>query len=184
MSTTIVLAMHGAPPADFPGDELAEFFGLHMRLEHGRPGAEQPSGLAARYAALEEKMRNWPRTPQNDPFHAASLELAQRLEEATGTQVLAGFNEFCAPTLDAALDEAAASGAERVVVVTPMMTRGGEHSERDIPAAVERARSRHAAAQFVYVWPFDPADIAHFLAGQIERHLGGGRQAHSARADE
>ena len=31
----------------------------------------------------------------------------------------------------------------KVLVVTPMMTRGGEHVEREIPAAVARARRRH-----------------------------------------
>lgn len=179
MSTTrIVLAMHGAPSIDFPGDELAEFFGLHMRLEHGAPGGEQRTHLEARYAELEEKVRTWPRTPQNDPFHAASLELAGHLEEATGSRVVVGFNEFCAPTLGEALAQATGE-AQRVVVVTPMMTRGGEHSERDIPAAVARARARHPEVEFVYAWPFDSADVAGFLAEQIERLLGarGGRMA-------
>jgi sirohydrochlorin cobaltochelatase len=174
MSTTIVLAMHGAPPVDFPGDELAEFFGLHMRLEHGPPGGEQRARLEARYAELEEKVRTWPRTPQNDPFYAASLEMAAHLEAATGSRVVVGFNEFCSPTLDEALDEAAAADVQQVVVVTPMMTRGGEHAERDIPAAIDRARAEHTDAEFLYAWPFEAADVAAFLAGQIERWLGPG----------
>jgi len=171
MSTTIVLAMHGAPPSDFPGDELAEFFGLHMRLEHGGPGGEQHARLEARYVELEEKVRRWPRTLRNDPFHAASLELARRLEEATGSRVVVGFNEFCAPTLGEALAEAAGV-AQRVVVVTPMMTRGGEHSEHDIPVAIAKARAAHPDVEFLYVWPFDTTDVAGFLAEQIERLLG------------
>lgn len=175
MSTTIVLAMHGAPPVDFPGEELAEFFGLHMRLEHGPPGGEQRARLEARYEELEEKVRTWPRTPQNDPFYAASLEMAAHLEEATGSQVVVGFNEFCAPTLDDALAEAAGPGVQQVVVVTPMMTRGGEHAERDIPAAIEWARARHEGVAFFYAWPFDAADVAAFLAGQIAQRFGPGR---------
>jgi sirohydrochlorin cobaltochelatase len=172
--TTIVLVMHGAPPSDFPRDELAELFGLHMRLEHQPQSEAQQARLEARHAELDIKMRNWPRTPQNDPFFAASVELTQNLAEAVGTPVLVGFNEFCAPTLDEALDEAATSGARRVVVATPMMTRGGEHSERDIPAAIERARKRHPTVAFDYVWPFDAMEVARFLAGRIAAHLGAG----------
>ncbi len=174
-TTTIVLAMHGAPPSDFARDELAELFGLHMRIEHQPLSEEQRARLEARHTELDIKVRNWPRTPQNDPFFAASMELAQRLGEAGGSRVVVGFNEFCSPTLDEALHEAATLGAQRVVVVTAMMTRGGEHSERDIPAAIERARARHPGVEFLYAWPFDAADVAGFLAGQIERRLGSGQ---------
>jgi CbiX protein len=56
-------------------------------------------------------------------------------------------------------------------VVTPMMTRGGEHSEADIPMAIARARSRHPSVRFQYAWPFAPAEVAGFLAMQIHRCL-------------
>ena len=58
-----------------------------------------------------------------------------------------------------------------MVVVTPMMTRGGEHSEVDIPAAVDEAGKRHPETRYVYVWPFDTAAVAGFLANQISKHL-------------
>lgn len=174
MTTTIVLAMHGAPPSGFPRDELAELFGLHMRLEHQPLSEEQRARLEARHAELDIKVRNWPRTPENDPFFAASLELGRHLSEATGRRVVVGFNEFCAPTLDEALDEAATLGVQRVVVVTPMMTRGGEHAERDIPAAIERARARQPAVTFVYAWPFAAEEVAGFLAEQIGQQPGSG----------
>lgn len=166
MSTRIVLAMHGAPPNDFPRDEMREYFGLRSRLGHGGDGE-----LRRRHDELERKMREWPRNAQNDPYHAASQDLAAQLTSATGHQATAGFNEFCGPTLDEALDLAAGGGADTVVVVTPMMTRGGEHSEKEIPAAVDDARKRHADVRFVYVWPFDSADVAGFLASQVSRFL-------------
>jgi sirohydrochlorin cobaltochelatase len=169
MKSIVVLAMHGAPPNDFPKQRLGEFFGLHGRLEfaHG-PELE---AMQRRYHELEAQVRTWPRTPANDPFHAASLELADRLSEAVGCQVVVGFGEFCAPSLDQALDEAVTRGAESITVVTPMMTRGGEHSEVDIPAAIGRAQRRHPAALIRYVWPFEPADVAHFLAAEIKKHM-------------
>ncbi len=165
MSTVIVLVMHGASPVDFPRQEAAEFFNLRARLKHVH-GPER-AALLRRHDELDAKMRAWPRTPQNDPFFAGSQELAGHLRHATGAEVIVGFNEFCGPSLDEALDSAARR-AESVVVITPMVTRGGEHSEVDIPEAVRRAQDRHPGVRFRYVWPFDPAAIARFLASQIE----------------
>lgn len=162
MKTIIVLAMHGSPPADFPRPELAEFMRLHAQLDHG-DGAP-PKELVRRHDELDLKVRRWPRSAANDPFYAGSTALAAELERAARLKVLAGFNEFCAPSLGEAFDEAARSGAVRVIVITPMMTRGGEHAERDIPTAIERARRNHPGVEFVYAWPFPSAEVARFLA--------------------
>jgi sirohydrochlorin cobaltochelatase len=169
VSSHIVLAMHGSPPRDFPRREMAEYFGLRSRLGHA--AGDDPS--KPRYEELERKMRDWPRTPENDPYFTASQEMAAQLSRATGNPVTVGFNEFCAPTLDAALDRAAGDGADTVIVVTPMMTRGGEHSETEIPEEVEQARKRHPGTRFVYVWPFESADVAGFLAAQIRQFMSG-----------
>jgi sirohydrochlorin cobaltochelatase len=167
--SVIVLAMHGVPPSDFPRRELGEFFALHARFEHAA-SAEEPA--FSRYLGLDRKVRDWPRSAQNDLYYAASFELARELSVVAGVEVIVGFNEFCAPGLDDALDRAAASGTGRVVVVTPMMTPGGEHSEQDIPAAIERARRRHPGVAFEYAWPFAVGDVAGFLADHVRRHLG------------
>jgi sirohydrochlorin cobaltochelatase len=164
----IVLAMHGSPPLDFPQPELAEFFGLQARIGHGK-GSAQPE-LDRRFEEIEAKMRTWPRTPQNDPFYAGSLDLAEHLRRASGLEVVVGFNEFCAPTLEEAFDLAARAG-ETIVVVTPMMTRGGEHSAVDIPEAIRRAKAKYPAKRFIYAWPFATEDIARFLASQVSRFL-------------
>lgn len=169
MRTTIVLAMHGAPPNDFPKREMGEFFSLHSRLQHS--AGPDHATLERRYAELEAKMRAWPRTAQNDPYYAAAQALATQLAPATGSRVVVGFGEFCAPSLDEALDQAMEEAPEKVIVVTPMMTRGGGHSEVDIPEAVGRARERHPATPIVYAWPFDVAEIALFLASQIRRFV-------------
>jgi len=157
--------MHGSPPTDFPRGELQEFFTLHARMHSAPP--ERPQEMRQRYAELEARMRNWPRNADNDPFFAASKELARLLSDAAGCPVELGFNEFCAPGLDEALDRAASRSPAEVIVVTPMMTRGGEHSEQDIPQAIERARARHPHVRFRYAWPFDAARVARFLAEQL-----------------
>lgn len=169
MKTIIVLAMHGAPPNDFPQRELGELFGLHARLDHTQ-GLER-AALERRHAELDAKMRAWPRTAQNDPFYIGSQALAAELVCVTEYPVIVGFNEFCAPSLDEAFDRAVEQGASRIIVVTPMVTRGGEHSEADIPAAVRRAQTRHPGLSLLYAWPFATPCVAQFLAAQVEHFL-------------
>jgi sirohydrochlorin cobaltochelatase len=165
----IVLAMHGSPPLDFPEDEMTEFMGLHARTGH-KHGSEA-NAPKLRYDQLDAKMRAWPRTGQNDPFYAGSQELAKHLRQESGLEVIIGFNEFCAPTLDEALERAAAREAGRIVIITPMMTRGGEHSAVDIPQAIRRAQQKFPSQKIVYAWPFATEDIARFLASQVTRFL-------------
>jgi len=170
MKTVVVLAVHGVPPRDFPPAEMAEFFGLHARAEAGGHGM-QPAQVQ-RHRDLEARLRTWPRTTANDPFHASSGALAAELARATGFEVIVGFNEFCGPSLDEAFAAAAARGAGRVIVVTPMLTQGGEHAERDIPAAIARARTAHREVEFVYAWPFEDAAVIRLLAEQIDKAAG------------
>ncbi len=169
VKTIIVLAMHGAPPSDFPPLELAEWFGLHQRVEQASDA--ERLALEQRCTQLEQTMRAWPRTPENDQFHAHSIEMGAQLSEVTDLPVIVGFNEFCAPSLEEALEHAVSDGARRVVVVTPMMTRGGEHAERDIPAAIRRVEARYADVEIVYAWPFESVDVARFLSARIEKVL-------------
>jgi sirohydrochlorin cobaltochelatase len=165
----IVLAMHGAPPADFPRPEFTEFMSLHGRIGHGHGATDE--SLRVRYVELEKRMRAWPRNAQNDPFFVGSQELAERLSRQSSLEVILGFNEFCAPSLDEAFDRAAATDAETIIALTPMMTSGGEHSEADIPAAIERAKTRHPRKRIIYAWPFATEDVARFLTSQLKKHL-------------
>lgn len=169
MKTVIVLAMHGVPPNDFPPEEMREFFTLHGRLEMS-PTPRSPA-LESRYKELGDKVKRWPRSRQNDPYHAASFELARALQGESGFEVIVGFNEFCSPDIDEALSQAAGEGADRIIVITTMMTRGGEHAERDIAQAVSRARRKHPAAEVIYAWPFETTEIARFLAGHLRRYV-------------
>ena len=167
MADVIVLAVHGNLANDFPRQELGEYFGLRARIQLGTP--EDRARLESRYLALDARLRSWPRTPSNDPFWAASLALGEHLSHVAGSRVVVGFNEFCDPTVDSALDQAAALGATRILVVTPMLTRGGEHAESEIPGAIRRARERHSSLPIVYAWPYEPVEVAQFLTEQLSR---------------
>ncbi len=162
----VVLAMHGEPPNDFPKDEFARFFALHARLHYAEGGDED---LHRRYAALDAKIRGWPRTMANDPFYAASQQMAEQLRETTGLEVVVGFNEFCGPTVEQAIEKAVARKAENIIVVTPMMTPGGIHAEIQIPATVRQAQERHPDVSIRYAWPFDLSEVAQFLAKRIHQ---------------
>jgi sirohydrochlorin cobaltochelatase len=97
--------------------------------------------LRERYDQLDAKMRAWPRTPENHPFHTSSIDIASNLQEVTHMEVILGFNEFCNPSLEQAFEQAIKSDPDKIIVITPMMTRGGERSEVNIPATIKRIAS-------------------------------------------
>ncbi|GAG77021.1 unnamed protein product, partial [marine sediment metagenome] len=66
-------------------------------------------------------------------------------------RIVVGFNEFCSPSLDDAFEEAIKQDPEKIIVITPMMTQGGEHSEKDIPEAIERAKKKNPNIKFSFV---------------------------------
>lgn len=167
--TTVLLVMHGAVPADFPEADRAEFFRLKARFGH--PHAQSAADPAEkRFFELDLKMRGWRRTPANDLFWASSQELARSLERSIGLPVRTAFNEFCDPDVASSFEAIACEGYTRVYVVTPMLTRGGVHSEREIPEEIRIARNAHPDLRIDYVWPIDVSQTADFLAGRIRHH--------------
>jgi sirohydrochlorin cobaltochelatase len=166
MKVVIILAMHGMPPNDFPQKETLDYFMLHSRLEN-MPGPPPPT-MQQQFEELDSKMRKWPRTQENDQYSFTSNKLAAALSKQTGHSVVVGFNEFCSPSLDEAFEEAIQLNPDKIIVVTPMMTQGGEHSEKDIPEAIERAKKKNPTIKFSYVWPFNISKIAAFLSEQIK----------------
>lgn len=165
MKKAIVLVMHGMSPKDFPPAEKKEFMRLRGLADPSRPNFD--AAAKKQLEELEIKIRRWPRTAQNDPFFTASVKLAGELKKMAGCDVLVGFNEFCDPTVEEAIEKAVRSGASEITVITPMLTPGGHHSEIEIPAVVRAAKSKHPAVAFHYAWPFPIEKIAAFLAEQI-----------------
>ena len=58
MSSIIVLAMHGAPPNNFPGQEAAEFFALHGAYTRAIQHLEYARRLVSRDNAQLQAMLN------------------------------------------------------------------------------------------------------------------------------
>ncbi|MHA2298343.1 MAG: sirohydrochlorin chelatase [Candidatus Hodarchaeales archaeon] len=161
----IVIAAHGSPAKDFPESELSEYFRLDAKF-HSMPGGNIDISLKQRWESLDKKVREWPRT--NDPYHASTIEIAEKLKYLTGLKVLVGFNEFCYPSIEKVLEEAMNLSPEKVIVITPMLTPGGKHAGEDIPATIDRMKIQHPNVPIVYAWPFDLVEVARFLKDQID----------------
>lgn len=147
MKTIVVLAMHGLPPSDFPKNQFAEYMGLRAGFRKGDMQVDTDS--EKRYAALEKRIRYWPRTRLNDPFYTVSQDIAEQLSVDTRCPVILGFAEFCAPALDEAFDEAVSNGAEQIVVVTPEISHEGAYPDLDINQAVNRVIKRHPRVRVI-----------------------------------
>jgi sirohydrochlorin cobaltochelatase len=164
--TVVLLVGHGFIPEDFPRDVLQRYFHLHMAVGFRELG----EGERAELSELEARLRNWPRTPENDPHHASMLALAEGLEARCGLPVRVVFNEFCAPSLEEGVRRAADDGYRRVLVLSTMFNRGG-HAEEDIPEAIERARAAHPNVEVQYLWPYRTEDVVDLLAAHLTSHL-------------
>jgi sirohydrochlorin ferrochelatase len=110
--------------------------GLLMMLEFSGKLAERLPPLRAWRERLATQAATWPRTAENDAYKAAVDRLAAHLSQRLGCPVLAAYNEFCAPPIGQAIDNAIAGGATEVVVVPTMLVRGNQHTELEILEAV------------------------------------------------
>ena len=160
--TAVVLVGHGGVPRDFPRAELQRLKALEgeRRARSAEPSDEE--------RALERKIRTWPRTPATDPYQVGLEAVAATLRPKLGNaRVVVAYNEFCAPSLDDAVAQLVADGAQSITVVPSMLTPGGVHSEIEIPETLAALRWRFPGVELRYAWPFDADAVADLLALQI-----------------
>ena len=162
-ATAVVLAAHGAPPTDYPRSRV----GIQMMLEYSPKPLRGLPPLRRWHDRLVERVTGWPRTRVTDPYKAAVDDLAEGIAERLGMPVVAGYNEFCAPTVGQALEQAISGGATRVLVVPTMLLQGNSHTETEIQAAVEQVRLRHPSLKIEYAWPFSQERMVALFAGQV-----------------
>jgi sirohydrochlorin cobaltochelatase len=160
----VVLVGHGGIPTDYPLEPLRELKTLEgkRRATGGDPTPEE--------VELDRRLRQWPRTPDNDPYKAGLESLAAHLKPALDGNLFAiAYNEFCAPTVEEAVESLIAAGAREIRVVPSMFTPGGSHSEREIPQTLAHLRAKHPEIDLRYAWPFDLDQVASMLAAQVIR---------------
>ena len=161
----VVLIGHGGTASDTPKPMVGEL----KRLE-GERQARRETVMSPREAELDKLVREWPRTPATDPYKYGVEEIAKSLvPKLGGRRLVIAYNEFCAPSVEDAIDGLVREGYTRISLVSTMFTRGGIHAEFEIPAIVVEARKKHPGVAVEYAWPFDAEFIASFLAAQLGR---------------
>jgi sirohydrochlorin cobaltochelatase len=157
-STAVVLVGHGRKATDTPSDLIEEY----------QRARQAPGDSSLQLHDVETRIRNWPRTADTDPYKTGLQRIANALaDELPGTRIAIAFNEFCAPSIHEAVAMLVDEGVQSITLVTTMFTPGGNHAERDLPAAVEMIRETHPDLAIRYVWPFPLKNIASFLAESI-----------------
>ncbi len=160
--TAVLLIGHGGVPTDFPREQLLEL----KRLEGSRRGG-QPS---RREAELDDLIRNWQRSAETDPFQAGMEAVRRALQRRVELPITVAYNEFCAPSIEQAIDNLVSDGVTHIRVITSMLTRGGSHAELEIPEALAVCRARHPNVVVDYLWPFDESLVAELLAQHLDTY--------------
>ena len=165
INEAVVLIGHGGTASDTPRAVVAEL----KRLE-GERQARKEIAMSPREAELDRQVREWPRTPQTDPYKFGVEEIAAALApKLGGRRLVVAYNEFCAPSVEDAVAALVHERVARISLIPTMFTRGGIHAEYEIPAFVLQARTLYPGVVIEYAWPFDANFTAGFLAAQLER---------------
>jgi sirohydrochlorin cobaltochelatase len=165
LKAAVILVGHGVPASDTPRPLVTEF----KTLEAKRRAGQLPVG--PREAELDRLLRDWPRTPETDPYKWGLERLADVLRKRLdGRRLSVAFNEFCSPSVEETIHSLVKEGFRRVTLVPTMFTPGGLHSELEIPAIVAAEKRRHPDLVLEYAWPFDMDHVAEFLLEHLERN--------------
>lgn len=160
----IVLIGHGGIPNNFPSEKV----GRLKMLEAGRQRANLP--ISDEEIKLDHEIRNWPRTPDNDPFCFGIRAIAERLEpKLSGTKLIIAYNEFCGPSIENAVADLVKNSYNDITLLTTMFTPGGVHSEFEIPVIVDNLKQLYPHVRIHYPWPFNLDAVAEFLMGHLQK---------------
>lgn len=158
----VVLIGHGGVPTDYPSEKV----GRLKALEAARQKANLP--MSAEEKILDDEIRAWPRTMENEPFFFGLQAIADEVSKKIAPLHLQlAFNEFCGPSIEAACAELIAAGYTELILLSTMITRGGIHSEFEIPQIVEELKKEYPQVTFNYRWPLNLENIGSFFAAQL-----------------
>ena len=158
LKTAILLVGHGGLPSDIPSEIVEKFMRIHkVRVKTG-------SEITKEEIELDRAIRMWKRTPVNDPYKTGLESLASEMENyLDGYHIKTAYNEFCYPDIENAISELVEDNFPKIILVTTMITRGGSHSEKEIPEELNRFQIQHPTIDIQYAWPFCIKSFAEFL---------------------
>lgn len=159
----VILVGHGGVPRDYPRERLRRLRELESAREAA--GAEE---MGEEEARLDRDVREWPRTPETDPYQAGLEALGRELAPLLGeTRLAVAYNEFCSPSIEETVCRLADSGIVRMTLLSSMFTPGGSHSEKDIPAVLGRLSRFYPDLRIEYAWPYDLGRMARMLSEHL-----------------
>ena len=163
LKTAVILIGHGGLPSDIPSEIVENFMRLHkVRIKRG-------SKITKEEIELDRAIRLWKRTPENDPYKAGLESLASEMENyLDGYHIKTAYNEFCYPDIENAINELAEDNYTKIILVTTMITRGGSHSEKEIPEELNKLQKEHPTIDIQYAWPFCMKSFAEFLGAHAK----------------
>jgi sirohydrochlorin cobaltochelatase len=159
----VILVGHGGLPKDIPPKIVESFMRVHkQRVRLG-------STITSEEEELDSTIRNWERTPASDPYKSGLEKLASHMEPQLDGYILkTAYNEFCYPSIQTAVEELSKESISKIILVTTMITRGGSHSEVEIPEELEELSAKYPNIDFQYAWPFEMESFASFLTDHIK----------------
>ena len=158
----VILVGHGGLPSDIPSEVVEKFMRVHKgRVKSGGPITQQE-------IELDTTIRKWERTPENDPYKAGLELLATHMEPMLEGYILkTAYNEFCYPDIEDAIDELSKENVTKIVLITTMITRGGSHSEKEIPEELSDISVKYPGIDIQYAWPYDLDAFSVLLSDHI-----------------
>jgi len=161
--TAVILIGHGGLPSDIPSEVVEKFMRLHK--SRVKTGGE----ASAQEIEHDNTIRRWSRTPETDPYKSGLENLASHMQKfLKDFTIKTAYNEFCYPTIEEAIKELIEEKVSKIILITTMITRGGSHSEREIPEELEVLRKKYKDIDIQYAWPFDMDTFALFLSDHVK----------------
>ena len=163
LTKALILVGHGGLPSDIPSEMVEKF----MRIHKGR--IKSGSSITDQELELDGTIRRWNRTEETDPYKFGLDSLASRMKLFLPEHIIqTAYNEFCFPTIEQAVGDLVEKEVSNISVVTTMITRGGSHSEIEIPEEIKALQLKNKETVIQYAWPFDINSFALFLSTHVK----------------
>ena len=163
LTKALILVGHGGLPSDIPSEIVEKF----MRIHKGR--IKSGGSITDQEIELDNTIRRWNRIAETDPYKFGLESLASSMKPFLPEHILqTAYNEFCFPTIDEAVGVLVEKNVSNISLVTTMITRGGSHSEIEIPEEIKALQLKYKETVIQYAWPFDINAFALFLSTHVK----------------